>query len=105
MALAMSLCALAARAQDYPTPGFDRAHITTEQELRIAVAQPPPIETAPPAPENAAPTPEVPPNDASDEDDDEDETPWLTYAAIAGFVLFAAIVWLVISRAGRSAKG
>jgi hypothetical protein len=44
-------------------------------------------------------------HDVPEDDDDEDETPWMLYGVISGFVVFAAVVYLVISRADRSGKG
>jgi hypothetical protein len=42
--------------------------------------------------------------DTEDEEEEDDDTPWMLYGAIGGFVLFGAVVYLVISRAARSAK-
>ncbi len=51
------------------------------------------------------PSSQVQSHDIPEDDDDEDETPWQLYGVAAGFTLFAAVVYLVISRAGRSGKG
>jgi hypothetical protein len=49
--------------------------------------------------------PRVESHDVPDDDDDEEEVPWTLYVVAGGFVFFAAVVYLVISRAGRSGKG
>lgn len=65
-----------------------------------------PAETAPATPPTQSePSPRVQSHDLPEDDDEEDDTPWTLYGAAAGFVLFAAIVFLVISRADRSGKG
>ncbi len=62
--------------------------------------------TAPSQPSTTEqPGPRVESHDVPDDDDDEEETPWTLYGVIAGFVVFAAVVYLVISRADRSGKG
>jgi hypothetical protein len=51
------------------------------------------------------PAPRVQSHDIPEDDDDEDETSWMLYGIAAGFTVFGAIVYLVISRADRSGKG
>jgi hypothetical protein len=51
------------------------------------------------------PSPRVQSHDIPEDDDEEDDTPWALYGVVAGFTLFAAVVFLVISRADRSGKG
>ena len=66
-----------------------------------------PGETAPSSPSTQAePAPRVQSHDIpDDDDDDEEEIPWTLYILAGSFVFFAAVIYLVISRAGRSAKG
>jgi hypothetical protein len=65
-----------------------------------------PGETAPSSPSpQAEPAPRVQSHDIPEDDDDEEEIPWTLYILAGGFVFFAAVIYLVISRAGRSAKG
>jgi hypothetical protein len=97
--LLLVLGSLAAHAQDYPVPSLDRANITTEQELHIESAPATAQQSDPAQPER------VQSRDLPDDDDDEEETPWTLYAAMAGFVLLAAVIFLVVSRASRSRKG
>ncbi len=64
---------------------------------------PPPIDSAPRPvdPPKPVAVPPAPPHEVFDDDEDEEEPPWSLYAAIAGFVLFAAIVFLVTTRGSR----
>jgi uncharacterized protein len=68
---------------------------------------PPPIESTPaPAQQSKPAEPQrVQAHDLPDDEDEEEEgTPWMLYGAIAAFVLFAAIIFLVVTRANRSEK-
>jgi hypothetical protein len=65
-----------------------------------------PGETAPGSPSaQPGPAPRVQSHDIPDDDDDEEEIPWMLYAMGGGFLFFAAVIYLVISREGRSGKG
>lgn len=111
VAMAISICALAARAQDYMSDGdLWRLNVRNQCQAKPAESPPSPpplLETAPPAPEPGKPAPvaRVQSYDVPDDDDDEDDVPWGLYAAMAGFALFAAVVYLVISRGARSGRG
>ena len=92
-----------------PLPGWAAAANPFPKPAQPApsLPLPPPIETAPGSPQQSKPAEpgRVQSHDEPDDDDDEDETPWVLYGAIAGFVLFAAVIFLVVSRTSRSAKG
>ena len=64
-------------------------------------------QSAPPQPSADDSPQRVQTHDVPDdeEEDEEGETPWTLYAVLAGFTLFGAVVFLVISRGGRSGKG
>jgi uncharacterized protein len=74
-------------------------------EAAPSLPLPPPIESAsvPAQPSRAEPQ-RVQAHDLPDDEDDEEETPWTLYAAIAGFVFFAAVIFLVITRGNRSTR-
>ncbi|HLX25110.1 MAG TPA: hypothetical protein VKR38_17305 [Usitatibacter sp.] len=75
--------------------------------LSLSWGAPSAAQTAPSQPSTQAQPSQsqVQSHDVPEDDDDEDETPWQLYGVAAGFTLFAAVVYLVISRAGRSGKG
>jgi len=62
----------------------------------------------PPPPEDAGAVPSkdgkdgqaqrVQSHDVPEDDEEEEDVPWMLYGAIAGFVLFAAVIFLVVSR-------
>jgi hypothetical protein len=72
----------------------------------LALAQAPPPVASPDAPQKTAEPERVQAHDVPDDedDDDEDETPWMLYASIAGFVVFGAVIFLVVSRGNGSRK-
>ncbi|HEY2630381.1 MAG TPA: hypothetical protein VGI57_14720 [Usitatibacter sp.] len=75
-------------------------------EAAPSLPLPPPMEASPsPAQPSKPAQPErVQSHDIPDDEDDDEGNPWTLYAVIGGFLLFAAVVFLVVSRGSRPAR-